>query len=265
MKFRYVNIFILVLISSVGIIAGQQPASEIGPDPEIGITEKLDTYVPGDITLMNAQLGKVQLSEIIDKPTILSFVYYRCPGICSPLMDGIASVIDRSKLELGEDYQVFTVSFDPSEDLGLAQKKKSNYLGLMEKKEAAEKGWFFFTADSANVARFTESAGFHYKRTGYDFVHSAGLIFISPDRKITRYLNGISFLPFEYRMAVIEASEGKSGPTINKVLQYCYSFDPEGQEYVLNITRVAGIIIIFITLSIFLYLVLKPVVKRKTA
>jgi protein SCO1/2 len=242
-----------------------QEVTDNADEPDIGITEKLDTYVPGDITLMNAQLGKVTLAEVIDKPTIISFVYYRCPGICSPLMDGIASVIDRSNLKLGEDYQVLTISFDPTEDLGLAQKKKKNYLGLMEKKEVAKESWLFFTSDSANIARLTSSTGFRYKRTGYDFVHSAGLIFLSPERKITRYLNGVSYLPFEYKMAIIEASEGKSGPTINKVLQYCYSYDPEGQGYVLNITRVAGIIIIFLTLSIFLYLVLKPVVKRKAA
>ncbi|MFW5710104.1 MAG: SCO family protein, partial [Bacteroidota bacterium] len=162
----------------------------------------------------------------------------------------------------GEDYQVLTISFDPTESSDLAARKKRNYMNLIENKDIAE-GWHFYTSDSANIARLTEATGFRYKRTGNDFLHAGALILVSPDGKITRYLNGTYFLPFEFKMAIVEATQGKTGPTINKVLQYCYTYDPAGQQYVLNITKVSGSIIIFIGLLFFLVLALKPVFRKK--
>ena len=143
-----------------------------------------------------------------------------------------------------------------------AVKKKNNYLNLMEKKDQAEKGWLFFTSDSASIVQLTEAAGFRYKPTGNDFIHSATLIVLDPKGKITRYMNGIYFLPFELKMSLLEAAEGKSGPTINRVLQYCYSYDPEGQKYMLNITKVSATLILFF--GVVLLLVLFFFRKRKT-
>ena len=128
--------------------------------------------------------------------------------------------------------------------------------------QQAVTGGKFFVSDSANIAKLTNSVGFKYKRTGNDYIHTGTLIFLSDKGKITRYLNGTRFLPFEFKMAVIETSKGQSGPTINKVLQYCYSYDPSGQGYVLNITRVAGIVIMFILLVIFASLSAKSIIKK---
>ncbi|MCF8224422.1 MAG: SCO family protein [Bacteroidales bacterium] len=227
---------------------------------EIGVEEKLNEYIPLDAYVFNIEGDTVYLRDLYNKPTILNFVYYRCPGICSPLMDGLAEVIDKSDLVIGEDYQALTISFDPRESSMLAERKKKNYQNLMEKSEQASKGWTFYTSDSANIARLTDAVGFRYKAVGNDFIHSATLVITSPDGKITRYMNGIYFLPFELKMSILDANEGKSGPTINKVLQYCYSYDPEGQEYVLNITKITGTLIIFIGLIVFLVLVFA---KRK--
>lgn len=132
----------------------------------------------------------------------------------------------------------------------------------MENREKAEEYWQFFTSDSTNIARLTNSTGFRYKRAGNDFIHSATIIVLSPERKISRYLNGTYFLPFEVKLAVLEASEGKVGPTINKILQFCYSYDPAGQTYVLNITKVAGIIIIFLSVILLLGLSIKPITRK---
>jgi len=251
------TLFLLVFMPAFISLQAQDLAQQ---SLEIGVEEKLNNYVPLDAFLFNIEGDTVYLRDIYDKPTILNFVYYRCPGICSPLMDGLAEVIDKSDMVIGEDYQAITISFDPREANFLAERKKNNYQNLMEKKEQAEKGWTFYTADSANIAKLTDAVGFRYKAVGNDFIHSATLVVTSPEGKITRYMNGIYFLPFELKMSVIDASEGKVGPTINKVLQYCYSFDPEGQEYVLNITKITGTLMIFIALIVFLVLVLK---KRK--
>ncbi len=231
-------------------------------DPGIGIVEHLDEYLPEGIYLTGEDGRQVVLTDLIDKPTVLNFVYYRCPGICSPLMEGLAEVMNKSDLKPGEDYQVFTISFDPTESIDLAVRKKANYLNLVDKKEDIARGWKFFVSDSAGIAKATRAAGFKYKKTGNDFLHAASVIVVSPKGKITRYLNGVYFLPFEFKMAVIEAGKGTSGPTINKILQYCYSYDPKGQTYVLNVTKLSGTLILFFALTLFLVLIIKR--KRKT-
>lgn len=250
------------LLTSLLIITLFTLFAQTDADIEIGVIEKLDQYIPMDAMLVDEHGDTVIIGDLIDKPTILNFVYYRCPGICSPLMDGLADAMDGNDMILGEDYQALTISFDPREGSFLAVKKKNNYLNLMEKKEQAQEGWLFFTSDSASIARLTEAAGFRYKPTGNDFIHSATLIILDPKGKITRYMNGIYFLPFELKMSLLEAAEGKSGPTINRVLQYCYSYDPEGQKYVLNITKVSATLILFF--AVVLLLVLFLFRKRKT-
>ncbi len=229
---------------------------------EIGIIEQLDSYLPDDIKLISEDGDTVFTGELFGKPIVLNLVYFRCPGICTPLMDGLASVVQKSGLKIDEDYKIVTVSFNPREGTKLAKQKKENYLKVTGLEEAKE-GWIFYTSDSANISRLTQSVGFRYKKLGNDFLHTGTLIFIADDGKITRYLNGVRFLPFEFKMAIIETSKGQSGPTINKVLQYCYSFDPEGHEYTLNITRVTGIIITFFLLVLFLSLIIKSVSKKR--
>ncbi len=233
-------------------------------DVEIGVVEHLNEYLPDSILLINEKGEQVWLADVIDKPTVINFVYYRCPGICSPLMEAVAGIMDQSELVPGVDYQVLTISFDPRETIDLGIRKKTNYLHLMnnpQKIEEAKTGWLFFVSDSASIIKATNATGFKYKKTGNDFLHAASLTVTSPDGKITRYLNGMYFLPFEWKMAIVEASEGKAGPTLNKVLRFCFSYDPVGQSYVLNITKVSGTIIIFFALVLLLFLVLKP--KRR--
>ena len=241
-------------------ISGQIPVQTI--DPEIGIIEKLEDTIPADIKLINHLGDTVMLGDIVDKTTVISLVYFRCPGICSPLMDGIADIIEQSDLVIGKDYQVLTISFDPTENTELAATKHKNYLNLINK-AAADTAWIFMTGDSASVSRLTNAVGFKYKRTGNDFVHAAALIVLSPERKITRYLNGTYFQPFEFKMALVEASKGQAGPTINRILQFCYSYDPQGKQYVLSITRVSGILISLIAVVIFLWLAVRPLFRKK--
>lgn len=260
-------LIIIFLFSISYTVFGQDVINPVAQDNdvEIGIIEHLDEFLPDSIFLINEKGEQVLLADLIDKPTILNFVYYRCPGICSPLMEAVAGVMDKSDLLPGEDYQVLTISFDPSETIDLGVRKKANYLNLMnntDKVEAAKTGWKFFVSDSASIARATSATGFKYQKTGNDFLHAASLTVVSPDGKITRYLNGMFFLPFEWKMAVVEASKGQSGPTLNKVLRFCYTYDPVGQTYVMNVTKVSGTLILFFALVLLLYLVIKP--KRKT-
>lgn len=256
---------LLMLILFCQISFGQNVTNPVAniDDVEIGVVEHLDEFLPEGISLINEDGQQVWLADVIDKPTIINFVYYRCPGICSPLMEAVAGVMDKSDLVPGVDYQVLTISFDPGETIDLGIRKKANYLNLMSNKvEEAKKGWLFFTSDSASIAKATNATGFKYKRTGNDYLHAASLTVVSNDGKITRYLNGMYFLPFEWKMAIVEASKGQSGPTLNKVLRYCFSYDPEAQTYVMNVTKISGTLILFFAALLLLVLIFKSKKKK---
>ena len=257
--FILLSVFILVFGT---ISSGQKAFDDKTKDPEIGVVEHLDDFLPTDIYLIDENNQRVVLTDIIDKPTIINWVYYRCPGICSPLMEGLAQVMNASDLVAGVDYQVLTISFDPSETIDLGIRKKTNYLNLVDKKEEISKGWKFFVSDSASIIKGTNAVGFKYKKTGQDFAHAASVMVVSPKGKITRYLNGIYFQPFDFKMAVIESSKGMSAPTISKIMQYCFSYDPVGQAYVLNVTKISGTLILFVALLFFLVLIFKPKSKK---
>lgn len=247
----------LIIVFSFSLNA-QQDQPQTVPD-SLGIYEKLDQKIPGNLEFITETYDTVKLNALIDKPTVLVMVYYECPGICSPLLEGVADVISKSDLNIGEDYQVFTISFDPSETTRLAKDKKKNYLKLVKGIDASE-GWTFFTGDSVNINRLLNGLGYKIKPNGEDWIHPGALVVLSPEGKITRYLHGLYFLPFDFKMAIVEASKGRSGPTINRVLQYCFSYDPEGKTYVFSITKITGTIILFFALLLFLVLILK---KRK--
>jgi protein SCO1 len=163
------------------------------------------------------------------------------------LLEGVADVITKAKMDIGTEYQVFTISFDHTEKPRLAREKKTNYAKLVKNKDV-ENGWKWFTGDSTNIELLLNSLGYKVKKTGVDYIHPGALIVVSPKAKITRYLHGVYFLPFDIKMAVIEASEERSGPTINKVLKYCFSYDAEGKKYVLNVTKISGTFIILLAI-----------------
>ncbi len=229
--------------------------------PELGIYEHLDSYLPANLDFIDENDNPVNLKEKINKPTVIALVYYECPGLCSPLLEGVAEVITKAKVDLGTEYQVFTVSFDPTEKPELARAKKDNYAKLVKGKDV-ENGWKWLTGDSANVNRLLNTLGYKIKKEGDDFIHPASIIVISPEGKITRYLHGTYFLPFDLKMAIVEASEERSSPTINKVLKFCFSYDAEGKKYVFNITKVAGSIILLSAFGLFLFLAFGK--RRKT-
>lgn len=228
---------------------------------QVGFVEKQGQYADLDVKLINEQGNTVLLRDVIKKPTILNLVYYNCPGTCSPLMWGISKFIDDMDLKLGEDYQVVTISFDPTEKIMLGVNKKENYVKAMKNKEAG-KNWQFFVSDSSDIARLTESVGFHYRMVNNQYVHPTGLIALAADGKITRYMRGIDFLPFDVKITMVEAADGKIGPSINRLLSICYSYDQTGNQFVFNVTKVSAIVISFIVASFLIFLVLKPKPKN---
>ena len=255
------NIFIILISCALALPYATSVSAQ---DPELGIYEKLDEYIPKDLIFVSEKYDTVNLLSIIDKPTILVPVYYNCPGICTPLLEGVADVISKSDQVIGIDYQVFTFSFNYKENTKLARDKKKTFSKLVKGNHDLDNGWIYFTADSANVYSLLNSIGYKIKKQGQEYIHPGAVVVLSPEGKITRYLHGTYFLPFDLKMAVVEASQGKSGPTINKFLKFCFSYDAEGKKYVFNITKVSGSIILFFALLLFLTLFLKKNRKKQT-
>lgn len=223
---------------------------------DIGIEEKLGEYVPLDLSFYDETNKPVRLKQLINAPTIISLVYFHCANICNPLLSGVAAVLNKLSLQPGKDYSLLTISFDDKDTPATALQKKKNYLNLI-KKPFPEETWKFLTGDNVNINKLTHAVGFKFKREGKDFLHPVSLIVLSADGKIIRYLYGITFLPFDLKMAILEASEGRIGPTISKALLFCFSYDPKGRKYLLNTMRIAGSVVLLFAMSFFVYLTIK--------
>ncbi|MBT3243172.1 MAG: SCO family protein [Bacteroidetes bacterium] len=257
MNIRLAFAFIISLVSCQ-VPAQVKPFNE--ENIEIGIVEKLESTIPMDLEFMLEDGSRVSLNEHIDKPTILSFVYFDCPGMCGPLLAGVADVITKLDMNLGEDYDVITFSFDPKDSPDKARAEKANFVQQIDPKYWPH--WNFLTSSQETINKITNAVGWRYKAQGLDFAHPSAIMIISPEGKITRYLYGVSYLPFDVKMALIEAQKGIAQPTINKILEYCFAYDPQGRGYTLQITRIVGFFTIIIALAIFVYLIVKG--RRKT-
>lgn len=253
-----IKIYIILILFSLSSFANVEQKIKIGIEHDEFLSKTVDL----DAKFTNADGKTKSLREIITKPTVLALVYYSCPGICSPLLTNLGGTIDDAKITPGDDYQIISISFDPAETPSLAAKWRENYHKSLKKKIDYE-NWQFYTGDSANIKRLTNSVGYYYKKEDNgEYTHSGGLIMLSPEGKITRYLLGTTFNPFDFKMAIIEASKGVATPPINKVLEYCFSYDPKGQSYVFNVNKIAGTVI-FLGIGIFLMVLLIKGRKRK--
>lgn len=214
-------------------------AKEGDENVPIGVNEYLGKTVNLDFQFLDENGDTVTVAALVDRPTIISFVYYTCPNICSPLLNGLRHAVDKVQLEPGVDFNVVTISMNEDEGPELAREKKARYMQEMERDFPAG-SWWWLTGDSTNIRHITDELGFAFRRTGDDFAHPAVIMVLSGKGKIARYLYGIDFNQFDLQMAIVEASQGRVGPTIAKVLKMCFSYDPTGRKYVFNFMRVAG-------------------------
>ena len=256
MKYLIKKSFHLILISFWVILFINSSVIAEEDRIEVGIDEKLGEFLPADAQFINSKGDTILLGDLIKEPTILSLVYYECPGICSPLLTELGWVIGKVDLEAGVDYQIVTISIDKTETPEIARRWKRNYFAGM-KKEIPEDSWTFLVGDSSNIYKVTNSLGYYFKNVGEEFTHPGAIIAISPKGKISRYILGTQFNPFDIKMALIDAESGKTNPTIAKMLQFCFSYDPDGRGYSLNVTRIAGVIVLFSIGILMLVLIFK--------
>jgi protein SCO1 len=238
-------------------------AAAVGP----GIDEHLGATVPLATVFRDEQGAAVRLADLARAPIILSLVYYRCPNACDLLLTGIAEALRTLPAVPGTDYTAVTISIDEREGPADAEKAKRIGLASIEKEFPAE-AWRFLTGNAGSIAAVADAVGFRFARTGDDFDHPLGLIILSPRGTVVRYMNGASFLPADLKMSLLEASTGTIGPTIGKVLRFCFRVDPQGRRLVFNTLKVTGVVTLLFAAGFVLYLVLsaqKKQDKGKTA
>jgi protein SCO1/2 len=223
--------------------ARSQPAE---PAPSIGIEQRLDEKIPLDLVFRDEQNRSVRLGDFFGKkPVILVLAYYRCPRLCSIVLNGLVGGLRQVDYEIGNEFTVLTVSIDPREQPELAAAKKAAYVEQYGRPGAAA-GWYFLTGDEPNIKRLAEAIGYKY---AYDtqrdeFAHGSGIMMLTPDGTLSRYFYGIRYSPQELRYGLEDSSAGKIGsPVVRPLRLLCFTYDPVTGTYTLmtmRLMRVAG-------------------------
>lgn len=217
----------------------------------VGIEQRLNEQVPGQLTFRDESGRPVKLADYFgNKPLILNLVYYKCPMLCSEVLAGLTSALKPMKLDVGKDFDVLTISFDPRETPKDASESKAEYLKRYGH-PGAEEGWHFLTGPQESIDALTKAAGFQYEynaQTG-QFAHTTAIIVLTPEGKIAQYYYGVEFPTRDLRLALVQASQNKIGSVVDQILLYCYHYDASAGKYGLMVTRVlrlAGIATIVI-------------------
>ena len=228
-----------------GIMA--PPANQRPPGlANVGIEQHLNQQIPQDLTFRDESGKTVRLGDYFGKrPMILNLVYYNCPMLCGEVLSGLTSTLRVLRFDLGREFEVITVSFDPRETPQIAAEKKKQYLERYGRK-GAEQGWHFLTGQQDAIATLTKSAGFQYE---YDaktdqFAHTTAIMVLTPKGKIAQYYYGVEYAPKDLRLGLIEASQNKIGNLVDQVLLYCYHYDPATGKYgavIMRVVRLAGL------------------------
>ena len=218
---------------------------------KVGIDQKLNEPVPLDAVFKDEQGREVRLGQFFKgKPVVISLVYYSCPMLCNQVLNGMLGSFRQVSFNIGEQFEVVTVSFDAKETPALAAKKKETYIKGYNR-ASGEAGWHFLTGDEANIKRLADAVGFRFlwDEQTKQFAHASGIMIATPEGKLARYFYGIDYPPGDMRLALVEASANKIGTPVDALMLYCYHYDPATGKYgavVMNIIRVAGVVTLFL-------------------
>jgi protein SCO1/2 len=200
----------------------------------IDIVEHLDDPLPLDAQFVDADGKAVRLGDYFegDKPVVLALVYFRCPALCGMILNGTVDVLKRVPWTAGDQFEVVVISFNHDEGPKLAAQKKAGYLFSYDR-PGAENGWHFLTGDEGNIRKVTEAIGFGFRwnEKANEFMHPSAIYVITPEGRISRYLYGAYWEPKTMRLALTEASDGKVGTTVDKVLWRCSHWNPDARAY----------------------------------
>ncbi len=259
MKMKVISVLVLLVASAPAWAqwetpaVGQLPPSSKKPDvlTKVGIEQRLNQQVPLDVAFRDETGRAVRLGDYFgQKPVILALVYYQCPMLCTQTLNGLTSALSVLKFDIGKEFNVVTVSFDPREKPELAAAKKRTYVNRYGRPEAA-RGWHFLTGDQASIDALTKAVGFNYAwdEQTQQFAHATGITVLTPQGRLAQYYYGVEYSPKDLRLGLVEASANKIGTTVDQILLYCYHYDPATGKYgaaVTNVLRIAGVVTIVV-------------------
>ena len=215
---------------------GGAPPSDVTPLAleDVRIEERLGAQLPLDAVLVDGAGKPFPLRGAFDgrRPVVLALVYYDCPMLCGLILSGLAKAMRENGLELGQDYQALTISFDPDEKPIQGAERRRGYLQSMGRSDAGTE-WPFLVGAGETTRRIADAAGFHYKRDAVsgEWAHVAAIFVLTPDGKVSRYLYGIEYPPKDLRLALVEAANGKVGTSFDRLVLTCYRYDPASRKY----------------------------------
>ncbi len=232
-------------------------------DSAFGLEEKIGNSIPLHLSFKDEAGKQVTLGQLVQGPTIIAPVYYRCPNVCNFLQADLARVLPEINKKPGEEYRVISFSFDETETPELAASARDMYFRAMGV-AYPEDGWRFLTGDKATIKQLTDAAGFGFRKmeNGH-FLHPVVVFVINSKGTIVRYLHGTHFLAKDIALALVEAAEGRLGKTIQKVVRFCFSYEAENKTYVFNVLRVTATVVLLTAASFLAFLIFGGKKRKK--
>jgi protein SCO1 len=245
--------WVVLLVLALGILMAPRAVRAHDPNlhplqvlDAIGFDQRLDAPVPLDLTFLDERGQPVQLRHYFDgKPVILSMGYYDCPNLCPLTRRGLLASLQQLSFTAGEEFRVLAISIDPEETPELAARTHAETVQAYSR-PGGEAGWHFLTGDHDAIDELSDAVGFRY---AYDtrqeaYAHASGVIILTPEGTVSRYLFGLEYAPRDLRLALVEATANRIGTVIDQVLLFCYHYDPITGEYtmlIMNVLRLAGL------------------------
>ena len=240
--------------------AGLQPSSDGSTSnqrppilQQVGIDQHLNEQLPLNLHFRDEAGKEVALGDYFNKrPVILSLVYYRCPMLCGEVLNGLTSSLNVVNFDMGRDFDVLSVSIDPRETPDVAAKIKGVYLRRYSRHSAtSQQGWHFLTGNQDQIDQLAKAVGFHYV---YDprinqYAHASGIQVVTPEGRLSQYYYGIEYSPKDLRLGLIEASKNHIGTVVDKLILYCYHYDPTTGHYgaiAMRVLRISGIVTVLL-------------------
>ena len=215
----------------------------------VAIEQRLNQQLPLDLAFRDENGQPVKLGQYFGKkPVVFSLVYYDCPMLCTQVLNGMVTAFRVLPFQIGKEFDVVTVSFDPRETATLAAAKKKTYVGYLPQaaQAGANNGWHFLTGDQESIRQLTDAVGFryHYDEATKQFAHASAIMVTTPEGKLSRYYYGIDYSARDLRLGLIESAQNKIGSPVDQLLLFCYHYDPATGKYgavIMNVMRLAGI------------------------
>ncbi len=227
------------------VLAPGRSAAQINVLPQelhgVGVQEHLLAQVPLDATFTDQDGRVVRLGEYIhgSRPVVLNLVYYRCPMLCSMVLNSVLHVLQQESWTIGSQFDVVTISIDPRDTVPVAAEKRQRMLRLYNR-PGADRGWHFLLGNETSARRVADAVGFEYRYDAQQqqYAHPAVTMLLTPEGRVARYLYGLEYRPNDMRLGLLEASQGRSISTVDRIVLFCYHYDPRGGRYVLVARRV---------------------------